>query len=95
MPVNKNLIKLYRQWAFFNIYIKILTSIRGSGSGSGEAETREITLGPKGIRRFFWVFSFTALQPRSEAEYLIYRKWATEKQWKYKQNYLVIDILVK
>jgi hypothetical protein len=38
---------------------------------------REITLRPKGIRRYFFaVFSFTASQPRSEAEYLIYRKWA-------------------
>jgi hypothetical protein len=47
-------------------YIKILTSIRG-----WDVETREITLRPKGIRRYL-VFSFTASQPRSEAEYLIY-----------------------
>jgi hypothetical protein len=45
-------------------YIKILTSIRG-----WDAETREITL--RREEDISLMFSFTASQPRSEAEYLI------------------------
>jgi hypothetical protein len=38
---------------------------------------REFTRDPRGKEDISLVFSFTASQPRSEAEYLIYRKWAT------------------
>jgi hypothetical protein len=75
---NISVVFLYCQKKFKSItiglfrYIKILTSIQ-----SWEAETREITLRPKGIRIYFFalVFSFTASQSRNEAEYVIYRKW--------------------
>jgi hypothetical protein len=47
-------------------YIKILTSIRG-----WDAETREITLRPKGIRRYFFGVQLHSIPASSEAEYLI------------------------
>jgi hypothetical protein len=40
-------------------YIKILTSIRGC-----EAETREITLRPKGIRRYFFGVQLHSLKAK-------------------------------
>jgi hypothetical protein len=51
------------------LYIKIITSIQGCA-----AETRENFTETQGNKKtFLWC---PALQPRSEAEYLIYPKWS-------------------
>jgi hypothetical protein len=46
-------------------YIKILTSIRDY-----EAETREITLRPKGIRRYFFGVQLHSLQVKQNIQYI-------------------------
>jgi hypothetical protein len=54
-----------------SVITAILTSIPG-----WDAETKEITLRTKGIRRYFFTVQLHSLEVKQK--YLIYRKWAIQ-----------------